>query len=83
MRMAGINATQPSPGSITSSSRLSAQLEFGKLSNVCNVRNLMHPALINPVQRMQLSELLRKIYSSMKLEVGLSFITTLEGNRHW
>lgn len=43
----------------------------------------MHPALINPVQRMQLSELLRKIYSSMKLEVGLSFITTLEGNRHW
>ena len=43
----------------------------------------MHPALINPVRRMQLSEPLRKIYSSMKLEVGLSFINTLEGNRHW
>lgn len=43
----------------------------------------MHPALISPVQRMQFSKSLRKIYSSMKLKVGLSFINTLDGNRHW
>ena len=73
---------QPSPGTTTSSSRLSAQLEFGKLSNVC-VRNLMHPALSTPSEDCSCSEALRTTYLSMKLEVGSSFINTLEGSRHW
>lgn len=46
----GLGAILVSPGTTTSFSRLPAQLEFGKVSNVCNVRNLIHPALIRPIR---------------------------------